>query len=74
MKIRYNSSDESTPYFPLEQHTDEYSRTKAMAEQMVLNANNTKLKNNSTFHTCAIRPAAIYGEGEERHFPRLYCT
>ena len=25
----------------------------------------------STLVTCAIRPAAIYGEGEERHFPRI---
>ncbi|KAJ6392462.1 hypothetical protein OIU77_026262 [Salix suchowensis] len=23
------------------------------------------------FYTCAIRPAAIYGPGEERHFPRI---
>ena len=29
-------------------------------------------RNKSTrLHTCAIRPAAIYGPGEERHLPRI---
>lgn len=32
---------------------------------MILKANNDKLK------TCAIRPAAIYGDGEERHTLRI---
>lgn len=28
-------------------------------------------KNGARLYTCAIRPAAIYGPGEERHFPRI---
>lgn len=31
----------------------------------------TKLESCKTLRTCAIRPAGIYGEGEERHFPRI---
>ena len=28
-------------------------------------------KKNGNLYTCAIRPAAIYGPGEERHLPRI---
>lgn len=28
-------------------------------------------KNGKCLYTCAIRPAAIYGPGEERHLPRI---
>jgi nucleoside-diphosphate-sugar epimerase len=43
-----------------------YCRTKCLAEQHVLESTRvTSLK------ACAIRPAAIYGEGEQRHFPRI---
>ncbi|KAG0447867.1 hypothetical protein HPP92_028107, partial [Vanilla planifolia] len=28
-------------------------------------------KRSVNLYTCAIRPAAIYGPGEERHFPRI---
>jgi nucleoside-diphosphate-sugar epimerase len=45
---------------------DEYSRTKSMAERMVLDANN-----GDRLRTCCIRPAAIWGFGEERHFARV---
>lgn len=44
---------------------DNYSRTKSLAEQLVLKASSSKL------HTVAIRPAAIYGDGEARHLPRI---
>eukprot|EP00043_Microstomoeca_roanoka_P025343 m.8349 g.8349 ORF g.8349 m.8349 type:complete len:293 (-) comp5433_c0_seq1:236-1114(-) len=59
------NGDESLPYIDDNQHTDEYSRTKTQAEKLVLAANNEELK------TCALRPAAIYGDGEYRHIPRL---
>lgn len=55
----------SQPYLKSEQHVDEYSRTKALAEIAVLHENSRELA------TTAIRPAAIYGDGEERHFPRI---
>lgn len=56
-------------------------RTKAMAEQRVLAADGTPLEGPTTstssgddgattLHTCAVRPAAIYGPGEMRHLPR----
>ena len=59
------AGDESLPLFPPSRHVDEYSRTKALAERAVLQANCDALG------TCAIRPAAIYGPGEARHFPRI---
>ena len=32
---------------------------------------NTFVLGGKTLHTCAIRPAGIYGEGEQRHLPRI---
>lgn len=31
----------------------------------------SRKKNGVRLYTCAIRPAAIYGPGEERHLPRI---
>ena len=59
------------PYVPIEHHTDSYSRTKCVAEKMVLAANKSGGRGRQLLHTCAVRPAAIYGEGEQRHFPRI---
>lgn len=42
-------------------------RTKALAEMEVL----AVARAGSGLSACAIRPAAIYGEGEERLFPRI---
>jgi len=61
-----NGSEDSLPYYPPEKFCDHYSRTKSIAEQEVLAANCSQLR------TCAIRPAAIYGPGEERHLPRTF--
>lgn len=58
--------DSTTPDFPYEGHSDYYSRSKAVAESMVLRANDE-----NGLATIALRPAAIYGEGETRHFPRI---
>ena len=58
---------EKMGYYPLAEHVDEYSRTKAEAEQMVLRAADAA----SGVRTVALRAAAIYGEGEQRHFPRI---
>ncbi|KAM6423924.1 putative short-chain dehydrogenase/reductase family 42E member 2 [Liasis olivaceus] len=64
--------DEATvPYFPLDQQVNEYSRTKSIAEQMVLAANGSRLAGGGKLHTCAIRPPGIYGPEEQRHLPRL---
>lgn len=64
-------SNEDTPYFPLDQHTDEYSKSKALAEQMVLQANGQTVCDGRTLCTSVLRPAAIYGETEQRHLPRI---
>lgn len=63
-----NGDEASTPYFPLDKQVDEYSRTKTMAEQLVLSYDGRGRK---PLRCCAIRPNAIYGEGEERHFARI---
>jgi nucleoside-diphosphate-sugar epimerase len=65
------NGDEKMPYYPQDGHTDQYSASKSVAEQLVLNANGTDLADGSKLLTSAIRPAAIYGEGEMRHFPRI---
>lgn len=66
------NGDESLPYLPLHLHPDHYSRTKSLAEMAVLEANGTTLKDNcGVLRTCALRPAGIYGPGEQRHLPRI---
>ncbi|XP_053256095.1 short-chain dehydrogenase/reductase family 42E member 1 isoform X1 [Podarcis raffonei] len=66
------NGDESLPYFPLHLHPDHYSRTKALAEMKVLEANGSSLEGGQVLlRTCALRPAAIYGPGEQRHLPRI---
>ncbi|XP_055477172.1 short-chain dehydrogenase/reductase family 42E member 1 isoform X2 [Psammomys obesus] len=66
------NGDESLPYLPLHLHPDHYSRTKSIAEKKVLEANGLPFKQgNGVLRTCALRPAGIYGAGEQRHFPRI---
>lgn len=66
------NQDERLPYVPDHQHVDYYSRTKCIAEQLVLQAaRDTSHTRAQALRTCAIRPAGIYGEAEERHLPRI---
>ncbi|KAJ6392461.1 hypothetical protein OIU77_026261 [Salix suchowensis] len=67
------NGNESLPFFPVDDHVDPYGRSKSIAEWLVLkhNARPFKKNNGKCLFTCAIRPAAIYGPGEERHFPRI---
>ncbi|XP_028082742.1 short-chain dehydrogenase/reductase family 42E member 1-like [Camellia sinensis] len=66
------NGNETLPYFPLDDYVDPYSRSKCIAEQLVLKSNGRPLKKkNGNLYTCVIRPAAIYGLGEERHLPRI---
>ncbi|KAL6996009.1 hypothetical protein U1Q18_006147 [Sarracenia purpurea var. burkii] len=66
------NGDETLPYFPLDDHVDPYGRSKSIAEQLVLKSNGRPFKKqNGKLYTCSIRPAAIYGPGEERHLPRI---
>uniref|UniRef100_A0A8C3CV13 Short chain dehydrogenase/reductase family 42E, member 2 n=1 Tax=Cairina moschata TaxID=8855 RepID=A0A8C3CV13_CAIMO len=66
-----DGDEESVPYFPIEKHVDHYSRTKSIAEQMVLAANGTPLAGGGILYTCVLRPPGIYGPEEQRHLPRL---
>ncbi|TSK38384.1 Thrombospondin type-1 domain-containing protein 4 [Bagarius yarrelli] len=64
--------DETLPYLPLHLHPDHYSRTKSVAEVCVLKANGMPLADEGgVLRTCALRPAGIYGPGEQRHLPRI---
>ncbi|KAL3505517.1 hypothetical protein ACH5RR_035358 [Cinchona calisaya] len=69
------NGNETLPYFPMDDHVDPYGRSKAFAEQLLLKSNGrpfkSKHKNAKCLYTCAVRPAAIYGPGEERHLPRI---
>ncbi|XP_077166608.1 short-chain dehydrogenase/reductase family 42E member 1 [Paroedura picta] len=66
------NGDESLPYLPLHLHPDHYSRTKALAEMKVLEANGALCADGQgVLHTCALRPAGIFGPGEQRHLPRI---
>uniref|UniRef100_A0A8D2M7E2 3-beta hydroxysteroid dehydrogenase/isomerase domain-containing protein n=1 Tax=Zonotrichia albicollis TaxID=44394 RepID=A0A8D2M7E2_ZONAL len=63
-----DGDEESLAYFPL---VDHYSRTKSIAEQMVLAADGIALEGGGILHTCVLRPPGIYGPEEQRHLPRL---
>lgn len=66
------NGDETLPYLPLHLHPDHYSRTKSLAETWMLKANGSPLAGGGgVLRTCALRPAGIYGPGEERHLPRI---
>ncbi|KAL3514894.1 hypothetical protein ACH5RR_027611 [Cinchona calisaya] len=71
------NGNETLPYFPMDEHVDPYGPSKAIAEQLVLKSNGlpfrnkNKNKNGKCLYACAVRPAAIYGPGEERHLPRI---
>ncbi|CAF87644.1 unnamed protein product, partial [Tetraodon nigroviridis] len=63
------------------QYIDHYSRTKAVAEQMILSADGIPLKGagpllspvrvGGLLRTCALRPSGIYGPDERRHLYRV---
>ncbi|KAM9346673.1 putative short-chain dehydrogenase/reductase family 42E member 2 [Symphorus nematophorus] len=61
----------SMPHVPPDVHIDHYSRTKAIAEQMVLSANGCSLKGGGLLRTCVLRPCGIYGPDERRHLHRV---
>jgi nucleoside-diphosphate-sugar epimerase len=63
--------DESLPYFPLHRHVDHYSRTKSVAEQLVLMADEKSGRNGKTLRTCSLRLAGLIGLKEKRHLPRI---
>uniref|UniRef100_A0A3B3UHE9 Short chain dehydrogenase/reductase family 42E, member 2 n=1 Tax=Poecilia latipinna TaxID=48699 RepID=A0A3B3UHE9_9TELE len=66
-----DGDEASVPYVPSDLHIDHYSRTKAVAEQMVLSANGSPVKGGGKLETCVLRPCGIYGPGERRHLHRV---
>lgn len=65
------AGDESMPYPPIERHSDEYSKSKCKGEELALSFNDKSLTTGDTMVVSVIRPAAIYGEDEQRHIPRI---
>lgn len=59
-----NGVDESTPY--PKKYLTSYAETKAMAEKLVLAANDSE-----KFMSCSIRPHLIWGPGDPHLFPRV---
>lgn len=57
--------DETLPYISDDQDGDQYSRSKMLAERLVLEASSPHLC------TVSLRPGGIWGPGESRHFPRF---
>ncbi|KAM4535954.1 putative short-chain dehydrogenase/reductase family 42E member 2 [Fundulus diaphanus] len=66
-----DGDEASVPYLPADLHIDHYSRTKAVAERMVLSANGSSVKDGGTLQTCVLRPCGIYGPEERRHLHRV---
>ncbi|KAL6460591.1 hypothetical protein MHYP_G00305570 [Metynnis hypsauchen] len=66
-----DGDEDSVPCVPLHMHIDHYSRTKAIADRMVLAANGRSLKGGGLLRTCALRPSGIYGPEERRHLHRV---
>jgi nucleoside-diphosphate-sugar epimerase len=63
--------NECIPYYPQEFAADNYGPTKQQAEKIVIQFNDSLTADKGRLHTCSIRPAAIYGEHESRHFERI---
>eukprot|EP00051_Salpingoeca_urceolata_P014308 m.181705 g.181705 ORF g.181705 m.181705 type:complete len:511 (-) comp18045_c0_seq3:70-1602(-) len=65
--------ESSVGYLPMDKHFDAYSRTKSKAEQLVLSQreSNDQGKADGGLAVAVVRPAAIYGENEGRHLPRI---
>jgi nucleoside-diphosphate-sugar epimerase len=61
-----HNGTEDLPYFPLHRHVDHYSRTKSIAEQLILTSDKK-----SSLRTCALRLAGVMGLKEKRHLPRI---
>ncbi|KAF6028061.1 SDR42E1 [Bugula neritina] len=70
---RIEDGDETLPYFDsTERSWDNYGNSKAVAEKLVLQVNNTLTANGTTtISTCVLRLAGIYGPRERRHIPRV---
>lgn len=65
------NGNEQMEYFPKHKHTDMYSKSKAVAEQIALESNGLSTASGNRLRTAVIRPAGIYGEHEQRHLPRI---
>ncbi|XP_023414733.1 3 beta-hydroxysteroid dehydrogenase type 7 isoform X2 [Loxodonta africana] len=55
--------NEETPYEAV--HSHPYPCSKALAEQLVLEANGRRVRGGLPLVTCALRPTGIYGEGHQ---------
>ena len=62
------NADETFPLVEGKQQPEYYTSTKAWAESAVLAANRTP---SNSFLTCALRPAGIFGEGDQQNLPKM---
>ncbi|KAK9458535.1 3-beta hydroxysteroid dehydrogenase/isomerase family-domain-containing protein [Lipomyces oligophaga] len=61
------NADESTPIPPPSQQMDAYNESKAIGEQIALEANGRR----EDFKTCALRPSAMFGPGDRQLIPNM---
>ncbi|XP_010895712.1 putative short-chain dehydrogenase/reductase family 42E member 2 [Esox lucius] len=66
-----DGDEDSVPCVPLDMHIDHYSRTKSIADQMILTANGRSIQGGGLLRTCVLRPSGIYGPEERRHLHRV---
>jgi len=64
-------SEKEAPMPKKGEFRDSYCETKAIAEQIVLAAAGSSLKNGGTISACAIRPHGIFGPKDPHFWPKL---
>ncbi len=67
----FDGRENELPYQSLSKHTDHYSRTKQISEELVLTSTDKLVANGNVLRTAAIRPGFIYGPYEQKHVPRM---
>nr|XP_039255971.1 short-chain dehydrogenase/reductase family 42E member 1-like [Styela clava] len=65
------NGNDFVPYAPVEEMVDHYSKSKQLADKLVLAANETDIQGGGKLYTCCLRPAGIYGPLERRHMHRV---
>ena len=64
-------TEETAEYVPPELCLDNYSRTKGMAERLILGANGRPVAGGGRLRCVALRFPGVYGIGEKSHLPRI---
>ncbi|MCJ1386214.1 erg26, C-3 sterol dehydrogenase [Xylographa soralifera] len=67
----YSFANESRSLLSGSGRKDPYRQTKALADALVLAANDANHANGTSFKTCSLRPSSIFGEGDVQTFPGI---